>query len=116
MNAKYLLVSSLLALLTAACGSDNSTPATETHSCYYAADGICTAETAVSLVNAGWNAECTSLGGVFGTGCPTANRVGTCTKTVGTPTKSIVFYSPAFTAATGQSTCLALANTTWTPG
>jgi hypothetical protein len=77
---------------------------------------MCAAETGTSLVNSGWNADCASAGGVSGSGCPAAGRVGTCTNTVSNPVKTIVFYGPVFTEATGRAACSTLANSAWTPG
>jgi len=66
---------------------------------------------------------CTSGVGVTGTfssgaSCPSANRVGTCTmhttQLIGV-TYKLVYYSPAFTATTGQAACTT-SNGTWTPG
>ena len=64
--------------------------------------------------------SCTVAGGTYSTGstCPSASRVGSCALTnsqMSGVTFKYAFYSPAYTAASGQQFCTTLTGT-WTAG
>src|SRR5258708_2660725 len=64
--------------------------------------------------------SCTAAAGTFSTGstCPSASRVGSCALTntqMSGVTIKYAFYSPAYTAASGQQFCTTLTGT-WTAG
>jgi hypothetical protein len=123
MNKKILLAFGLIALLGSACGGSSKKAATpgggtSALSCNFSTGGLCLAVigTVSAADTTSFNTACSTNGGTAGSGCPTANRVGTCVVSVGPPQQVYSYYSPNFTATTGQADCLAPPAGTWTPG
>jgi hypothetical protein len=100
---------------------------TTTYSCNFTATSFCYEWTAPAALTSAQvtqlQAACTGggAGGVFATGpaCPTVSRVGTCALANNTGVPGVVynyrFYSPGFTASSGQTFCTNLRGT-WTAG
>lgn len=113
----------VLAVAAFGCGGNGNT-----YTCTYSASaGICAEWDAAQALNSSQVTTlqnyCTSgvgITGTFSTGvtCPSASRVGTCalttTQVSGTSSK-FVFYTPIYSATTGQQACTAFSGT-WTAG
>ncbi len=114
----------VLAIAAVGCGGSSSG---NTYTCSFAASyGACWEWSAPQALPSAQVTQlqtaCTSGGaaGSFSTGstCPSASRVGTCALTntqVSGVTYKYVFYSPIYTAASGQQICASLTGT-WTAG
>jgi hypothetical protein len=123
---KLLLVAAIgtaLAGLTA-CGSKSSSSSSTTIACNNAAGAdTCASATGpqAAMTAGGYNAAgCTGTGGTVVASCTATNRVGRCsvndTYSQGTVLLVISFYSPTFTAMTGQAACAGVTGATWTAG
>ncbi|SRR6266851_2611599 len=114
----------VLAVAAVGCGGSSNG---NTYTCSFAASyGICLEWSAAQALTSAQVTQlqnaCTSVGvaSSFSTGstCPSASRVGTCALTnsqVSGTTYKYVFYSPIYTAASGQQICASLTGT-WTAG
>ena len=122
-NPLISLVVVVLAVAAFGCGGSNGNG----YTCSYAASvGICaelsTSQALTSQQVTTIQNYCTAgggLSGTFSTGmtCPSASRVGICTMNntqVNGVTFKLAFYSPTYTATTGQQTCAVVG--TWTAG
>jgi hypothetical protein len=112
----------VLAVAATGCGGSSG----NIYSCNFAASaGLCydysSAQPLPSAQVTQLQTACTTGGaGTFSTSstCPSASRVGSCALTntqMSGVTVKYVFYSPAYTAATGQQFCTSLTGT-WTAG
>lgn len=112
----------VLALTAAGCGGSNA----NTYTCNFAASsGLCYEYSASQALTSAQvtqlQSSCTTGGaGTFATGstCPSASRVGSCALTnaqASGVTVKYAFYSPTYTAASGQQFCTTLTGT-WTAG
>jgi len=112
----------VLALAAFSCGGSGNT-----YTCNFAANsGLCwewsTSQSLSSSEQSQLQTACTSNNppGTFSNGasCPSTNRVGTCSINAGqvnSVSYKIKFYSPTWTAASGQQACPASLGT-WTAG
>jgi hypothetical protein len=115
----------LCTILSVGC-SGGGTGSGATFSCNLPADSFCYDWTSVANLTSAQVTQlqtaCTNAGGTFGNGsaCPSANRVGTCSVTNSTGVAGLNydyrFYSPTYTAATGQQFCTSLPGGVWTAG
>ncbi len=111
----------VLAVAAVGCGGSSG----NTYSCNFAASaGLCYDYSAPTPLPSAQvtqlQTSCTGAAGTFSTGstCPSASRVGSCALTnsqMSGVTFKYAFYSPAYTAASGQQFCTTLTGT-WTAG
>ena len=125
MHKQFISVTAAMVAIAAfGCGGSSSDG--NTYVCNYPSTvGICYQWTSPAALTSAQISQLqslcsmTQLGGTFSTGatCPSANRVGTCA--ISTQLQGVTykwsFYSPTYTAQTGQTFCTNSSGI-WTPG
>ncbi|HKD41216.1 MAG TPA: hypothetical protein VKB87_13105 [Myxococcaceae bacterium] len=118
------VTAAMVAIAAFGCGGGSSNG--NTYVCNYPSTvGICSqwtspaALTSAQISQLQGDCSMTQWGGTFSTGatCPSASRVGTCVISTQLPgvTYKWSFYSPTYTAQTGQTFCTNFSGF-WTPG